>query len=244
MLRFIIEIAKILNDPKTLAGSGNYRDILPLLTYLENKANYLEIDNCFQILSESVLKQDEVNRGRVIEEIDKFLKRKPAKPNADTAKYRCILKIIGLLRRWNDKRAVPLLENLVLNWNFHTAILQKALVALAQFDPTRGLMLLKKEIGVPDENIRIMVSKMEVTSIEKDSLLANGRFNICANRRDGFYRLKNSCYYFKFEKGLIYFLYGGDEKRLAGWAQDGSESEIVEQAINYLAWWLWSTNSI
>jgi len=150
-----------------------------------------------------------------------------------------LIDTIGVLR---DTLVIPILERQISRWKFDADILQKALVTLAEIDANRARLRLKEEMGLSDtKDISLFTSKMKVLSIKKPSADRPESFALGVWARDEF-ESRERFYRFKYENGLVYFTYGGTDKRFAGQAQN--DDDAIRVATEYLAWWLWICGAI
>jgi len=232
-----------LNTARILSQEGDPQTILQLLAYLEDEAKWHTAMVPYLLMFFSAtLKQNEEARQLIIEKISGYFEQKPIMPKYDTPRYQCFLALIDTIGVLRDSLVMPIIERQISRWKFDSDILQKALVTLAEIDADRAMLRLKEEMGLSEiRDISLFTSKMKVLSIKKPSADRLEFFTLGVWARDEF-ESRERGYPFKYENGLVYFMYGGTDKRFAGQAQ--SEEDAIRVATGYLAWWLWTCGAI
>ena len=115
------------------------------------------------------------------------------------------------------------------------AIPHRALLALSDIDRESASVSLQNFMGLSsDKDISFYTNKMKVLNVQKNVEHPDS-FSISVWARDEF-ESRERTYPFKHESGLVYFMYGGTDKRFAGQAQN--EDDAIRVATEYLAWWL------
>ena len=232
-----------LHTARILSQKGDPQTILQLLAYLEDEEKWHTAMKPYLLtFFNAALKQDEAALQLIIEKINGYFEQKPIKPKYDTPRYQCFLALIDTIGVLRDSLVIPILERQISRWEFDSDILQKALVTLAETDADRATLRLKEEMGLSENrDISLFTSKMKVLNVKKSSADRPEAFTLGVWARDEF-ESRERGYPFKYENRLVYFMYGGTDKRFAGQAQ--SDEDAIQVATEYLAWWLWTCGAI
>jgi hypothetical protein len=227
------------NAAAVLSQIGDHRIFSQLITYLEEAwsserhlARYVR----------SVARRDAETQRLMLAELEKYLEQNPGVPKFNERKHKNFLAIIDNLWIIRDPHVISILEKIISRQDRLLDIPHRAMLSLSNIDRERASIALQNFMGLSDDkDISFYTNKMKVLNIHKKSAERPDYFSISTWVRDE-YRSKEAYYPFKHENGLVYFMYGGTDKRFAGQAQ--TDEDAIRVATEYLAWWLCTVHAI
>jgi len=231
------------NAAAVLSQIGDHRIFTQFMTFLEQELKWGSEPHLSRYVR-SITRHDPETQRLMLAELEKYLEQNPIVPRVDEQKYKNFFTIIDNLWIIRDPYVISMLEKLILRSDQLLDIPHRALLALSNIDRERASISLRNFMGLglsSGKDISIYTHRMKVLNIHKKSAEHPDYFSISVWARDE-YRSKESYYRFKHENGLVYFVYGGTDKRFAGQAQN--DEDAIQVATEYLAWWLSSINAI
>jgi hypothetical protein len=228
------------NAVAVLSQIGDHRVFTQFMTFLEQELKW-DSEPYLSRFVRSISRRDPETQHLMLVELEKYLEQSPLVPQFHEQKYKNFFTIIDNLWVIRNPDVISMLEKLISRQDRLLDIPHRAMLALSDIDRERALISLRNFMGLSSEkDISFYTNKMKVLGVHKDAKLP-GSFLISVWARDDF-ETKERSYPFKHENGLVYFMYGGTDKRFAGQAQNYNEA--IHIATEYLAWWLWTCGAI
>jgi len=229
------------NAAAVLSQIGDHRIFAQLMNYWEEELKWGSEPYLSRYVR-SITRRDSEAQLLMLAELEKYLEQNPLVPQFHEQSYKNFLIIIDNLWIIRNPYVISILENLISRRDQLLDIPHRALLALSEIDRERALISLQNFMGLSsDRDVSFYTNKMKVLNINKKSVARPDQFSISVWARDEF-ESKERSYPFKYENGLVYFMYGGTDKRFAGQAQN--DQDAIRVATEYLAWWLWTCGAI
>jgi hypothetical protein len=229
------------NAAAVLSQIGDQRIFTQLMTYLEEELKW-GAEPYLSRYVRSIARRDPETQRLMLAELEKYLEQNPLVPRVNEQKYKNFFTIIDNLWIIRNPYVISILEKLISRKDQLLDIPHRALLALSDIDRERASISLRNFMGLSgDRDKSFYTNKMKVLNIRKQTVERPDYFSISTWVRDE-YQSKEAYYPFKHENGLVYFVYGGTDKRFAGQAQN--DEDAIQVATEYLAWWLSSINAI
>ena len=229
------------NASAVLSQIGDHRVFTQFMTFLEQELKWGSEPYLARYVR-SISRRNPETQLLMLAELEKYLEQNLRVPQFHEQKYRNFLTIIDNLWIIRNPAAISILEKLISHPDRLLDIPHRAMLALSNIDRERASIALRNFMGLSsDKDISFYTNRMKVLNIHKKSIERPDYFSISTWVRDE-YQSKGAYYPFKHENGLVYFMYGGTDKRFAGQAQ--SDEDAIRVATEYLAWWLWTCGAI